>query len=169
MLWVRDYLFGDDEKWKKVVFGIVTLLIAFWVLRGCIPGLDPNHLPADLNERIEKRYVKCIDYYPIFPGERRQPDCGQVKINVVGEGKIPPERAADGVTRAICYRVSYDNPSITTSGGVTTHDIFWHGRSASKVTVEQNGEWVLYDDLDTEDELRWLEYGCEGDYADAGE
>jgi len=140
-------------------------LLALYVLRGCIPGLQGHGgMPTHLYNRIQERYVNCVDVYAIQPGERRQPDCGTIDIQVAGRGVVPAEQQAAGVSRALCYKVSTTNPYVDMMGSATLHDEFWKSRQSSKVTVLQNGEWLLFPDLDYEDEARWEQYSCPGAY-----
>jgi hypothetical protein len=149
-----------EEHFKQLLMTALGLLVGFWLLRSCIPALDPQHLPAAVNDSIQKNYIHCLDYFPIFPGERRQPDCGRADVRVVGLGTIPEAQKAEGVTRAICYKVTFTNPSLTTQGGALGHEVLWNSRSASKVAILKNGEWETFPDLDQADEQRWTDYAC---------
>jgi hypothetical protein len=155
--WLSDHV-------RQLFLVAIALLLAFWVLRGCLPGGDSRHLPGYLMDRIEDRYTKCIDYFPIVPGERRQPECGRVTVEVVGLGSLPASASSQGITQAVCYRVTYTNPSLTNQGASTGHELVWNERTSSKVTVEQNGEWQLYPDQEQQDRARWSEYACPAGY-----
>lgn len=95
--------------------------------------------------------------------EARQPECGRVDIRVVGEGKIPPGEQAQGITKAICYKVAIQTPLWTTLG-TTRHEVIWKGRTASKVTVLQNDTWQIFPDQDDLDEQHWAAYACPESY-----
>jgi hypothetical protein len=164
---IRHWL---EQHGRQVLIGAGLALVAFYILRGCIPALQGHGgMPNELYNRITSRYVTCIDAYNIRPGDRRQPDCGQAFIEVVGKGIVPEDQLAAGVTKALCYRISIDNPYISTIGSATAHDEFWKSRAASKVTVRQNGEWQIFPDLEPEDVARWTEYGCPGSYEEGKE
>jgi hypothetical protein len=84
-------------------------------------------------------------------------------IEVVGEGSVPAAAEAAGISRAICFRLSYTNPYWTMQG-TTRHEIVQHGRVVSKVAVNQNGTWLTNPDIDQQDEARWAEFACAGSY-----
>jgi len=154
-----------EGRFKKYVLYAGIAILGYLLMRGCIP--DKSLFPAEVYDSIQRRYVICIapDQTPIWPGEPRQPECGQVAIEVVGEGIVPQEARAAGVTRAICFRVAYQNPYWTTQGpGVTRHEIKWQSRTASQVTVLQNGVWQLSPDEEIQDRERWDTYSCPASY-----
>ncbi len=154
------------QNWRKAAIGAGAALLAFYVLRGCVPGLQGHGgMPSALYERIRNQYVNCLTgYFNIDPGEHRQPDCGSVNILVTGKGVVPPDQQAAGTTRALCYKVTTTNPYIDVNGTGVGHDEFWKSRQTSKVTVLQNGQWQLFPDLDTEDQARWVQFACSGVY-----
>ncbi len=160
---IRTWL---EQHWRQGLLIAGLALLAFYLLRGCIPGLQGHgDMPSALYDRIERQYVNCLtDYFAIHPGERRQPDCGSVTIEVVGKGVVAPDQQAAGVTRALCYVATYTNPYVDVNGAGVGHDEYWKSRKASKVTVLQNGEWQLFRDVSLEDMARWQQFACPGTY-----
>ena len=153
-----------DEPWRLVAL-LVLGLVLFWILRGCLPGLQRDALPGEVWEQIQHLHVVCVSSRdtPIWPGEARQPECGRIEVDMTKDGLVPAAEQAAGVTRAICYRITVESPHWQTTGE-TRHEIRWTTRTYSKVTILQHGEWQLFPDEDREDEQRWLEYGCPGAY-----
>ena len=148
---------------------LVTLLglalVLFWILRGCIPGLQSGGMPAEVWDEVQHVHVRCISMEdtPVWPGEPRQPECGQVEVDMVEEGIVPASQQAAEVSRAICYRITVESPRWQTMGQ-TRHEVLWSSRSYSKVALLQNGKWQIFPDEDRQDEQRWLDYGCPGEY-----
>ena len=138
------------------------LLVTAYVVRACIPG-PRNGMPAQLLDALQRRYVVCIDDMPIWPGEPRQPECGQLEARLVGDGVVPAALRAAGVAKALCFRVTYANPYWTTQGQ-TRHEIVLGSRTASKVALFQNGAWSVVPDEDIADRERWIEFACPGPY-----
>ena len=155
-----------EQHWRRALIGAGLALLAFYILRGCIPGLQGHGgMPSSVYERIKKQSVTCLtDYFAIDPGERRQPDCGTVDIKVIGRGAVPANRQAAGVTRAICYKVTISNPYVDVNGTGVGHEEYWKSRQDSKVTVLQAGQWQIFPDQDADDAARWTEYACPGAY-----
>ena len=155
-----------QEEPKQLAYWLALGFLAFWILRGCIPGLNKDSLPSELLEDIKRSQITCIkaEDTPVWPGEARQPECGRVNVDMAEEGVVPlPEQEA-GVTRAICYRITVENPRWQTMGQ-TRHEVLWSARSYSKVAVLQNDEWQTFPHEDRLDEQRWLDFGCPGAYA----
>jgi hypothetical protein len=100
---------------------------------------------------------------PIWPGEPRQPECGQIVIEIRGEGVIPSEARVAGVSKAVCYKVTSKNPYWQTQGQ-TRHEVLWQSRLTSKVAVLQNNAWQTFPDRDDLDAQRWSTYSCPGAY-----
>jgi len=146
-----------------LVFGGFVLLTVY-LLRSCIPGLQSG-MPPQILVSLQTRYRVCVDDTPIWPGEPRQPECGQVDARVVGEGVVPETARSTGAARALCFRVTYTNPYWTTQGQ-TRHEIAQRSRTASKVALLQNGIWSITPDEDIADRLRWNEFACPGPYDD---
>jgi hypothetical protein len=146
-----------DEP-KRLAYWLALGLLVFWIVRGCIPG---KSLPREIAEEIDRTYITCIspDDTPIQPGVARQPECGKVNLEMVEEGVIPALEQADGVTRAICYRILVEYPRWQTMGQ-TRHEVLWSEHRYSKVAVLKNGEWQTFPAEDRQDEQRWLEFGC---------
>ena len=150
------------EEPKRLVYWLILALLAYWILRGCIPG---NSLPREVAEDIDRTYITCIssDDTPIQPGVARQPECGRVNIETVREGVVPASEQAAGVTRAICYQIMVEYPRWQTMGQ-TRHEVLWSERRYSKVALLQNGEWQTFPNEDIQDEQHWLGFGCPGPY-----
>ena len=153
-----------EQQWKRIILGLFLVLVAYYLVRGCIPGLGGGLLPASFVTDIERQYAECMDDLPYWPGDHRQPECGQVIVKTLGKGVVPSQSAADGVTKAVCYQLTYRNPRWTTAGGVVGHDIVWFGWTLSKVAVLRNGSWQAYPDESNQDEQRWAGFHCPGDY-----
>jgi hypothetical protein len=155
-----------QEDPKRLAYLLASGLVLFWILRGCIPGLDGNTLPGEVWDEIQREHIACIraNDTPVWPGEGRQPECGQVELDLLEEGVVPPSAQAAGVSRVLCYQVTVENPRWQTMGQ-TRHEVLWSSRSYSKVALLQNGEWQTYPNEDRGDERRWLEFRCPGQYA----
>jgi len=138
------------------------LLLAIYLLRSCIPGLQGG-LPSQVVDLLQTRYVVCVDDIPIWPGEPRQPECGQLELRLAGEGVVPDALRDAGVTRALCFRVTYTNPYWTTQGQ-TRHEIALQSRTANKVALLQAGRWNVPSDEDIADRQRWRDFSCPGLY-----
>lgn len=154
------------EDPKRLAYLLVMSFLLFWVLRGCFPGLSGGTLPADVMDNIQRSRINCISAgdTPIWPGEARQPECGHFDVEMAEEGIVSSKSQASGVTRAICYRITVENPRWQTMGQ-TRHEVLWSSRKFSKVAILQNGEWQTFPDEDQQDEQRWAEFGCPGQYA----
>ena len=150
----------------RLVYLLVGGFLLFWVLRGCFPALSGDTLPAEGIDDIQRSHINCISVgdTPIWPGEARQPECGHFDVEIAEEGTIPSTPQAAGVTRAICYRITVENPRWQTMGQ-TRHEVLWSSRSFSKVAILKNGGWQTFPDEDRQDEQRWVEFGCPGPYA----
>jgi hypothetical protein len=162
---VRAWLEGFRRRPRRLIYAALGLLGIYLILRGCVPALRGSRLPASVVESIQERYTVCISPQdtPIFPGEPRQPECGDVTIKELGLGTPSDQARAQGVTKAVCYRATVENPYWTTLG-TTRHEVAWEKRTASKVAVLQNGVWTTYPDEDRQDRQRWADYACPGDY-----
>lgn len=156
----RSYVNSLRRDRNKLIRTLVGVILTFLFLRSCI-FTNLNSLPSEVTSQIERRYIQCIspDDTPIWPGEPRQPECGTVNTTLLGEGIVPPEQEAQGITRAICFKMEIENPYWSTLG-TTRHDVKWNGRTVFKVSTLQNGSWVTYPDREVEDEKRWSAYSC---------
>jgi hypothetical protein len=156
-----------QNKTRLIVIAVITLA-AIWLLSDSLAGLFGGHLPPEVEGAINRRYITCIspDDTPIQYNEARQPECGRVDIRIVGEGRVPPDQKAQGISRAICYKVAIQNPYWTTVA-TTRHEVKWSGRTASKVTVLQNDVWQIFPDQGNLDEERWATYACPEIYESA--
>lgn len=165
---IRTWWQQATENKTRLIIVVLVGLVVFWLLRGCIPGLDSGLLPREVEDTVTRTYTTCIsqDDTPIQYNEARQPECGRVDIRVVGEGRVPADAQAAGLTRAICYKVSIENPYWTTLA-TTRHEVKWKGRSVSKVTVLQNNAWQIFPDQDLLDEQRWTTFACPEPYESA--
>ncbi len=151
-------------KTRLILIAAIVLLVV-WMFGDTLGGLFGNHLPSDVEGAITRRYTACIkpDDTPVQYNEPRQPECGRVDIRVVGEGQVPPDEQAAGLTRAICYKVAIQSPYWTTLG-TTRHEVKWSARTASKVVVLQNGAWQVFPDEDAADAQRWATFACQEGY-----
>ena len=86
-----------------------------------------------------------------------------------GEGVVLPQQAELGVTQAICYRITYENPYFWAQSQTQYEEIDFATRTTSKVTVLQDGEWLLFPDQELQDRERWDVYACPGAYGDFSE
>ncbi len=154
--WVREHA-------KGILLVVGLLILGLWALRGCIPALGGSRLPPSIVDKIERSYQVCITDIPVWPGEPRQPACGEVRVVSQAAGIVPATARDAGIARAVCYKVDINNPSWTTQG-TTRHEVAWHGRRVSKVAVLQDGDWVVFPDTDAEDTGRWAEFGCRAPY-----
>ena len=143
--------------------GAVIALLAFFVLRGFLPGLQGNRLPPELETAIAEAYKRCDEDFPIRPGDVRMPTCDVVRAERIGAGKLPSNAAAEGVTAVVCYRVELER-LYWGETGPQKHEMAWAMRTASKVGVLQEGKWVLFPDEEQTDAARWVDYGCPGEY-----
>jgi hypothetical protein len=160
--------FSERRVQKRLAYAILALIAAYFLFRGCIPGLGDNLLPSDVRQSIQQRYTTCIspEDTPIWPGEPRQPECGRVTIRIIGKGELTEQDQAAGVDRAVCYHVEYESPRWTTQG-TTRHEVRWSSRTASKVALRQNGIWQTFPDQDLQDQARWEAYACPGPFESA--
>ena len=155
-----------QEDPKRLAYWLALGFLAFWILRGCIPGFtNGDSLPAELLEDIQGMHTTCIkaEDTPIWPGEARQPECSRINVDLATEGTVPMPEQAVGTTRAICYKITVESPRWQTMGQ-TRHEVLWSARSFSKVAIFQNGTWQTFSHDDKLDEQRWLDYACPGEY-----
>lgn len=148
---------------RRLLLTLGVALVAYWILRGCLPSLSGPRLPSSLESDLRHHYTVCITDTPIWPGEPRQPECGQATFEVVGEGSVPADAAATGVDQTLCFHVTTTNPTWTTQG-TTRHEIIQHGLLLSKVAVRQDDRWVVEPDEDLQDEAQWNRFDCPGPY-----
>ncbi len=151
-----------DER-GRIGCGLVALLLGYLVLRGCVPGLSGNRLPAVLETAVAEAYEHCDQDFPIWPGEVRMPTCDLVTIRSVGAGTVPADARALGIRRARCYRVDTEH-LFWGESGLWKHEMAWALRTFSKVAVMRDGQWTLYLDEENADRARWIEYQCPGEY-----
>lgn len=72
------------EDRLRLGFGLVTAVLAFFVLRGIVPGLQGNRLPPALATAIAEAYKRCDEDFPIRPGDVRMPTCDIVRAELTG-------------------------------------------------------------------------------------
>ena len=154
-----------QEDPKRLGCLLIFGFLLFWILRGCIPGLGGNQLPTDVIEEIQYSHINCIgaDEPPVWPGDARMPECGQFVVEMVKEGIVPPSEQIAGIAKAICYRITVENPRWQTMGQ-TRHEVLWSSHSYSKVAILQNEKWKTFPDEDKQDEQRWIDFSCPGSY-----
>jgi hypothetical protein len=149
------------ENPRRLLAAAALLAAAIWLGRGCIPGVGANQLPPAVIQQIVAHYQTCIgiDETAIWPGEPRQPGCGQVEVRVLGRGVVPLSERAAGTSVAVCYRVRMDNPTWSTQGQ-TRHELVWSQRVVYRVATFQEGAWVLELGREAADEDRWARFRC---------
>ncbi len=160
---LKDAIDWGGRRWKRLLLLLGGALLAYWLLLGWLPSIGALHLPSGLEAQLRQRYTVCVSDTPIWPGEPRQPECGQVTLDVVGEGNPPPDLSDAGADRAICFNMTITNPTWTTQG-TTRHEIIRHSRLLSKVAIHRNGAWVVEPDEDQMDEARWTLFACPGPF-----
>ncbi len=154
---VESLVRGVREHPLRAVVVLALSVLAIQYLRGCIPGLDTSLLPPDVQNAIAERYVICLRELPIWPGEARQPTCG--------EGTLPVNAPSPGITRAVCYKVKYRNPFWSEIGG-QPHVMAWYARTVSKVAVLHNETFPDQEELDRQ---RRTLYACPVPYESTSE
>lgn len=151
------------ENLGRLGCGLLAAALVYLVLRGYVPALSGNRLPAALETTVTEAYEHCNEDFPIWPGEVRMPTCDIVTIRSVGAGTVPQASRALGITRAICYHVDTEQ-MFWGESGAQKHEMAWTLRTYSKVAARQGGRWVLYPDEDEADRDRWAEFECPGEY-----
>lgn len=152
----------------RIGCGLVVIALVYLMLRGCVPALAGNRLPAVLETAVTEAYEHCDQDFPIWPGEVRMPTCDLVTIRADGAGTVPAGSRANGITRALCYHVDTEK-LFWGEVGQWKHEMAWALRTFSKVAVLDNGKWILYTDEENDDRARWTEFQCPGEYeASAG-
>ena len=152
---------NNEQILGYVLIGFVVLLL----LRSCFTG-SKDSLPTEVHQLIDRQYVNCVDVKgsAFEGGNQLEGECSRVETEVIGEGAIPSQEQALGVTKAICYRIQYENPYFWAQSQTQYEEIDFAKRTASKVTVLQNGKWVIFPDQEIQDRERWEAYSCPGDY-----
>ncbi len=148
-------------KTRSVLLALGTLAGLLLLLRTCTPQLWGPQLPAEVIREISEEHTICIgvDDVPIWPGDYRQAQCGTVEVEILAEGIVSSEQQAEGVAKAICYKLTVENPYWETQRQ-TRHEILTQSRISYKVAVLQAGEWRTFRDEDIEDRSRWEIYAC---------
>jgi hypothetical protein len=157
---------GLSQAWEekgRIGCGLGVVALAYLMLRGCVPALAGNRLPAVLETAVTESYKHCDQDFPIWPGEIRMPTCDLVTIRSAGAGKVPADAHALGIVRARCYHVDVEH-LFWGESGTWKHEMAWALRTYSKVAALCDGEWILYPDEDNADRSRWIEYQCPGEY-----
>jgi hypothetical protein len=154
VIWIREHA-------RRLIYALIAGGILFWLLRGCIPGLSGSLLPSDVVDAIEHDHIVCISPSdtPIWPGEPRQPECGHVMVKTVARGVLPSDATVQGISSAVCYTITIENPYWTTQG-TTRHEINWQSHTFNKVALYQNGSWQLSPDREDLDAERWSKFAC---------
>jgi len=153
-----DYLIENKERAFQVLAIAVVALVIF---RSCY-SVSQDSLPKEVQDIINARYGSCVEVprigrAPALDGPSRV--CTELTVNVLGQGSIPQQDQAGGISEAICFRVLIEKPYMTVNENIPSFD-----RIASKVALLQEGEWVLYPDQYSQDGERWEAYGCPGAY-----
>jgi hypothetical protein len=155
MSWIKEHA-------RRLVYTLIAAALLFWLLKGCIPGLGGSLLPEDVLSSIEHDHIVCISPSdtPIWPGEPRQPECGQVSVKTIARGVVPAQAASQlGVSQAVCYTVTIQNPYWNTQGA-TRHEVDWQTHTFNKVAIYQNEAWQISPDREDVDAQMWADYAC---------
>jgi hypothetical protein len=152
--WIKEHA-------RSLVYTLIACALLFWLLKGCIPGLSGSLLPEDVVSSIEHDHIVCISPSdtPIWPGEPRQPECGRVTVKTVAMGVVPADAKLQGISRAVCYTVTIENPYLTTQG-TTRHEVNWQTHTFNKVAIYQEDAWQLSPDREDVDDQMWADYAC---------
>jgi hypothetical protein len=150
---------------RRAFYWLIGILVLFYVLRSCFPSLKGETLPPVVSESIQRSNINCLraSDTPFDPGYPQQPECGFYEVDMVEKGVVPSSAQATGVSHAICYQITVENPRWRTMGAVRM-DIDWSSQNFSKVAILQDEEWQTFPDDDLQDEQRWLDYACPGEY-----
>jgi hypothetical protein len=148
-------------KVRPILLPLGVVVGSILLLKACVPQLWGPQLPGDVIREISEEHTVCIgvDDVPIWPGDYRQAQCGNVQVEIVAGGVVPSAQKAEGITQAVCYRLTVENPYWETQAQ-TRHEILTQSRISHKVAVLQAGEWLTFRDEDVEDRSRWELYGC---------
>jgi hypothetical protein len=159
--WYAGIVSWIKERARNLVYALIAAAILIWLLKGCIPGLSGGLLPVEVVSSIEHDHVVCISSSdtPIWPGEPRQPECGHVTVKTIATGVVPSDAVSQGISRAVCYTVTIENPYWTTQG-TTRHEVNWQTHTFNKVAIYQNDAWQLSPDREDSDEQMWADYAC---------
>ncbi len=160
---LRTSLVGALEDRGRLGCAIVIALVAFFVLRGIVPGLAGNRLPPALETAIAEAYRHCDEDFPIHPGDVRMPTCDVVRARRIGAGRPPAGAAGEGIAAVVCYRVELEQ-LYWGEMGPQKHEMAWAMRTVSKVGVLKGGMWTLFPDEEQADAARWVDFGCPGEY-----
>ena len=158
---IGNLIENKEQLLWYVLIGCVVLLL----LRSCFFG-SKDSLPAEVHQLIDRQYVNCVNIKgsTFTGGNQLEGECSRIDTQVVGAGTIPVQEKALGITKAICYRIQYENPYFWAQSQTQYEEIDFAKRTASKVTVLQNGEWVIFPDQEIQDWERWEAYSCPGEY-----
>lgn len=153
------------ENKEQLMRYVLIACVALLLMRSCFSG-QKDALPAEVHQLIDRQYVNCVDVKgsSFEGGNQLEGECSSVATEVVGEGTIPPQEQALGVTRAICYKIEYENPYFWAQSQTQYEEIEFAKRRASKVTILQNGKWAIFPDQEIQDRARWNLYACPGGY-----
>ena len=153
-----QYLIENNERLLKV---LAIALIAFLILRSCY-SVSKASLPKEVHETINSRYGSCVEVKMV--GQREAVDgpsrvCTELTTNVLGQGTIPQQYQAEGITEVICFRVLIEKPYMTVNENIPSFI-----RIASKVAILQKGEWSVSPDQYIQDSELWAAYACPGEF-----
>ena len=162
---IKTFIVNLKENKGQLLRNIIIACIALLILRSCLNNAK-NSLPPEVHELIDRQYVNCVNVKgsTFTGGNQLEGECSRIDTQVVGAGTIPAQEQALGITKAICYRIEYENPYFWAQSQTQYEEIDFAKRTASKVTVLQNGEWVIFPDQEIQDRERWDAYACPGDY-----
>lgn len=159
--------FADDLKENKaqLLRNIFFVVIALFVIRSCFSKSNDT-LPAEVHQLIDREYMNCVNVRgsPFEGGNQLEGECSSLTTWVAGEGTVPPQEKARGISRAICYRIEYENPYFWAQSQTQYEEIDFTKRTTSKVAVLQNGKWAIFPDQELQDRERWAAYACPGKF-----
>lgn len=157
-----QYLIENNERLLKI---LAIALVAFLILRSYY-SVSKDSLPIEVRETINSRYGSCVDVKgsPFREGGNPQRTCTELTTNVLGQGTVPQQDQADGITEAICFRVLIEKPYFWAQSQTQFEEITSFTRIASKVAVLQKGEWIVYPDQYIQDSERWAAYACPAEF-----
>lgn len=149
----------------RLLRAALLVALALYVLRSCLLAAASS-LPPEVHEQIDRQYGHCLEVRgsEFVGGNQLEGECSRATTQVVGEGRVPAAEHDQGVTRAICYRVLVETPYFWAQSGTQYEEIDFARRSASKVTVLQDGVWLVFPDQDGQDRELWARYACPGEY-----
>lgn len=161
---VKSFVWNLIENNESLLKFLAIVLIVILVFRSCFSTTDS--LPYEVNEIINLRYGSCVEVKGSFlkEGDNPQRVCTELTTNVLGQGTISQQDRAEGITKAICFRVLIEKPYFWAQSQTQYEEITSFTRIASKVAVLQKGEWTVYPDQYIQDSELWAAYACPAEF-----